>query len=313
MIGYHARTEPQYDSQRACLPASARHVAAAPLLPPPLARILVSDDDPAIRRIYAALLPAHGMEIIEAPGGDGWATVELAQRVRPWLLLTDVNKPGLDGQRVRAALRADRRTTRLPILTVSAIDLHAPEYGPCDDTLVKPFSFGLLLHRLTMLLPLTAAAHTRLVAYALAQPLIEAAHPITGLPGLHALAAALPHLTAQPDWAAVSFHLVDLRRQMRLRGRVGAEAVLVRLADLLPQVDADLVVGHSGLDAQVVVVGPAAAVLRAAAQAQAGLHGVYALATRLNPRAPLPLIRMRRADARHGVGLNLLQLRRALR
>ncbi len=312
MIGSLPCTEPHYDPQRPREAALGRHLPASTVLPQPIARILVSDDDVAIRRIYATLLPAHGMEIVEAPGGDGWATLELAQRMRPWLLLTDVNKPGLDGQRLHAALRADRRTARLPILTVSAMDLHAPEYGLLDDTLVKPFSFGMLLYRLTALLPLTTAAHTRLAAYALAHPSIEATHPVTGLPGLHALAAALPAATAQPGWSALSLSLADFRRQARLRGRAGAEALLVRMADALRGMEDDLLIGHTGLDAQIVIVGPTPAVARAQARAHADFSGVYALATRIAPNAPLPLFRIRHADARHGLNLNLLDLRRAL-
>lgn len=313
MTGYLTRSEPQAGPQHPHEPALIRQAPDSAPLPQPIARILVSDDDPAIRRIYATLLPAHGMEIIEAPGGDGWATLELAQRVRPWLLLTDVNKPGLDGQRLRAALRTDRRTAHLPILTVSAIDLHAPEYGPLDDTLVKPFSFGLLLHRLTTMLPLTTAAHTRLVAYALTQPTIEDAHPITGLPGMHAVAAALPTITAEPGWAALSLTLADFRRQVRLRGRAGAEALLARMAGALRDVRTDLLIGHTGMDAQIVIIGPAPAVARATAHIHSGINGARALATRLAPNAPLPFFRIRHADTRHGSRLNVLELRRALR
>jgi CheY-like chemotaxis protein len=312
MVSSLPRTEPYYDPQRPRELGLGRFVPAPPLALQPVARILVSDDDPAIRRIYTALLTAHGMEIVEVPGGDGWATLELVRSVRPWLLLTDVNKPGLDGQRLRAMVRADRRTARMPILTVSAIDLHTPDQGPLDDTLLKPFSFGLLLYRLTALLPLTSAAHTRLAAYALAHPGIEETHPITGLPALHAVAAALPIATAQPGWAAVSVSLADFRRQVRLRGRIGAEALLTRMAGALRGCANDLLIGHTGLDAQIVIAGPAPLVARAAAQVQSGFDGARALAARLAPHAPMPLFRIRHADARHGYGLNLLDLRRAL-
>jgi DNA-binding response OmpR family regulator len=313
MINGSPHTEPQHDQQRPHEPALIRRSpGAAAASSPPIARILVSDDDPAIRRIYAAILPAHGFEIVEAPGGDGWATLELARRTRPWLLLTDVNKPGLDGRRLRAALRADRRTARMPLLTVSAIDLHPPFIGPRDDTLLKPFDFGTLLYRLTTLLPLTASAHTRLAAYALEHPILEATHPVTGLPGLHAVAAQLPVVTAQPEWAALSLSLADMRRQVRLRGRAAAEALFTRLADAVRPASSNLLVGHTGLDAQIVLVGPATAVAHAAAATQASLPGLYAFAHRLATADPLPFIRARYADARHGYGLTLLQLRRAL-
>lgn len=316
MIGTLPRIEPFDEQLRRRQPGLGRYGSAAPVAPPvappPLARILVSDDDPAIRRIYTTLLAAHGMELVEVPGGDGLATLELARRIRPWLLLTDLNKPGLDGQRLRAQLRSDRRTARMPILTVSAIDQHAPDSGPFDDTLLKPFTFGMLLYRLTALLPLTSAAHTRLAANALVRPCLEDTHPITGLPSLHVLAEVLPAATAQPGWAALSLSLADMRRQARLRGRVGAEALLMRMAGALRSLDGELLVGHTGLDAQIAIVGPVAAVDRAAVHVRRGLDGAYALAARLAPTAPMPFFRLRRADARSGYGLTLLDLRRAL-
>ncbi|NTW03246.1 MAG: response regulator, partial [Oscillochloris sp.] len=59
----------------------------------PLARILVSEDNPDILYIYSSLLPDYGFELICVPNGDGALTFELAQRTIPQLVITDINKP----------------------------------------------------------------------------------------------------------------------------------------------------------------------------------------------------------------------------
>ncbi|NTU85641.1 MAG: response regulator, partial [Chloroflexales bacterium] len=147
-----------------------RHVRHIPLPDEsfrPLARVLVSDDDPAIRTLYGAILADHGFEYIGAPAGDGRATLELARRARPQLLVTDVNKPGLDGHALRATLRASSATAHIPILMVSAIDPGSDprrtQPGPLDDYLIKPFLTEALVYRAAALLPLDDAAHDRLV------------------------------------------------------------------------------------------------------------------------------------------------------
>lgn len=301
-------------------PGSA-HVArplAVATSPRPLARILVSDDDPAIRTIYGALLTDHGFEYLGAPAGDGHATLELARRARPQLLITDVNKPGLDGHALRAALRADPATAGIPILMVSAMDpwgdQRRPRPGALDDYLVKPFLSEALIYRVAALLPLDAAAHDRLVERARRLPCYAHYHPVTGLPCLHALDHGLHEATAAPGWAAVGIGLARFPALVRAIGRARAEGLLARLGGVVARAaSGELLVAHAGLDPQVAVVGPAP---RVAAVAEAVVVAFAALCRRLEPGAPgypAPRLALRRADDSAGLAIGLPALRAALR
>jgi len=109
-------------------------------------RILVVDDDPAIRRGLHAELQAAGYEVSEAAdGGEGLRRFELEA---PDVILTDLAMPGVDGHELISAVRKRART---PIVVLSvrggetdkvrALDLGA------DDYVTKPFSVHELLAR----------------------------------------------------------------------------------------------------------------------------------------------------------------------
>jgi CheY-like chemotaxis protein len=260
----------------------------------PLARILISDDDAAIRRIYTTILPAHGLSVIEVPGGDGWATLELAQRTRPALVLSDLNKPGLDGVQIRHYVRNDPQTKQIPYLLISAIDAPTSPATPLDDTLPKPFTIAELLYRITTLLGLSSAEHTRLAMYALNQTMFAVHHPAMGLPSVHSVAATLPLVMSRPDWTAASVNISDFAHQVRLRGRASADALLARFAYELRRITpATCVLGHSGFDSHLVLVGPSADVAYTLRRFAERWASVSALAVRLAPRLPLPHLRVR--------------------
>ena len=81
-------------------------------------RVLVADDDPAIRLLCRVNLEAEGMEVLEA--GDGPSGLDLAQREQPDVILLDVMMPRLDGWRVAEQLLEDPRTVEIPIIFLTA-------------------------------------------------------------------------------------------------------------------------------------------------------------------------------------------------
>jgi CheY-like chemotaxis protein len=89
--------------------------SAAPLQARP--RVLVVDDDPAIRLICTTWLTLDGYEVIEAENGQD--ALELAFTEAPTLMLLDLSMPVLDGFAVAAALRADERTRELPLVVLT--------------------------------------------------------------------------------------------------------------------------------------------------------------------------------------------------
>ncbi|MBA2461326.1 MAG: response regulator [Actinobacteria bacterium] len=80
-------------------------------------RVLIVDDDPAVRMLCAANLTRDGFEVIEAE--DGQRGLERALAERPDLVLLDISMPVLDGFGLAAELRRDERTKELPVVFLS--------------------------------------------------------------------------------------------------------------------------------------------------------------------------------------------------
>ena len=102
-------------------------------------RVLLIDDDAAIRMLCSVNLRALGIEVIEAE--DGAEGLELARRERPDLVLLDVAMPGLDGFEVGALVRRHRKTRHIPLMFLSGEaenDARARELGAVA-CLAKPF------------------------------------------------------------------------------------------------------------------------------------------------------------------------------
>ncbi|MBD1944128.1 EAL domain-containing protein [Coleofasciculus sp. FACHB-712] len=105
-----------------------------------MAKILVIEDEEAIRENILELLEA---EEFEATGAEnGLAGVQIARTIRPDLIICDVMMPDLDGFGVLMALRQDPVTATIPFIFLTAkaekADLRqAMELG-ADDYLTKP-------------------------------------------------------------------------------------------------------------------------------------------------------------------------------
>jgi DNA-binding response OmpR family regulator len=116
------------------------------------ARILVVDDDAAIREALERALRLEGFAVSTAAGGR--AALAAVARDAPAAIVLDVVMPDLNGRAVCARLRADG--VRTPILVLSARDEVADRVAGlqagADDYLVKPFAVPELVARLHALL-----------------------------------------------------------------------------------------------------------------------------------------------------------------
>ena len=118
----------------------------------PKRKVLVVEDDAAIRRGLVDILRFEGFETMEAADGDEGR--EMALR-RPYdLMLLDLVLPGRDGLRILEELRASRPTTPVIILTArgdEADRVRGLRLG-ADDYVVKPFSVKELVARVEAVL-----------------------------------------------------------------------------------------------------------------------------------------------------------------
>ena len=83
-----------------------------------MARILVVDDSPDVRLALAMILEDDGHDVVEAEDGD--QVFDLAVAESPSLVLLDVMMPRVNGFDALAALKADTRTSPIPVIMVTA-------------------------------------------------------------------------------------------------------------------------------------------------------------------------------------------------
>jgi len=111
-------------------------------------RILVAEDDPAIRSMEERILVASGYEVLAL--ADGAEALKAARERGPFdLIVLDVMMPGLSGFDVARALQKDDATRRTPILIATARgegeDMNEGFGAGATLYLVKPFTTATLL------------------------------------------------------------------------------------------------------------------------------------------------------------------------
>jgi two-component system response regulator MprA len=115
-------------------------------------RILVVDDEPAVRESLERSLRFEGYEVVAAR--DGFEALAHIDQRRPDAMVLDVLMPRLDGLETCRRLRATGDP--LPVLLLTARDAVADRVSGldvgADDYLVKPFALEELLARLRALL-----------------------------------------------------------------------------------------------------------------------------------------------------------------
>ena len=111
---------------------------------------MVADDDLSILECVKLMLEFDGYTVQTTTMGNSLLTLQ----VLPDLILLDIWMSGVDGREICKLLKADLKTSHIPVLLFSAstkLCLSATEAG-ADDYLEKPFEMNDLLRKIAQLL-----------------------------------------------------------------------------------------------------------------------------------------------------------------
>ena len=113
--------------------------------------VVLAEDDEDTRRVYGIILRHYGFQVEEAI--DGLEAVDVVRRMRPDLVLMDLNLPVMDGHAASRTLKGNAETRSIPILAFSA-DITTTADMPTggnvfDGYILKPISPLELVHRVS--------------------------------------------------------------------------------------------------------------------------------------------------------------------
>lgn len=104
-------------------------------------KVLVADDDDDILKLVSRRLAHRGYEIITAP--DGEEALRLIFECLPEAAVLDGIMPGLEGHEVCRRIRADERTSSIPVILLTAkaadVDIREANEAGASAFMVKPF------------------------------------------------------------------------------------------------------------------------------------------------------------------------------
>jgi DNA-binding NarL/FixJ family response regulator len=86
-------------------------------------RVLVADDQAAVRDGFAALVEAQDNMLVAGRASNGREAVDLARREFPHVILMDIRMPGLDGLDATRLICADPTLERTRVLVLTTFDL----------------------------------------------------------------------------------------------------------------------------------------------------------------------------------------------
>ena len=197
------------------------------MIPAPVVRAVVVDDEPDGREVVLTLLAAHPDVEVIGQAGNGREAVEVVRRTRPDLLFLDIQMPDQDGFGVLEALGADVPrgivfVTAHDEHAIRAFDVHALDY------VLKPFGQPRFTAAVTRALERLRALDALTLQRTLASMADGLRH--RNEPAGELSIAGSPNSDAVVDASLVSAPRRDGRRRAPLRRlgvRVGAKTVIV--------------------------------------------------------------------------------------
>ena len=216
-------------------------------------KILIADDEPAIRKMVARTLDSNSYDILTA--SDGEDALSLAARNEPDLIILDVAMPKKTGWEVLKELRGRRQTCMTPVIMLTGSGNISDEVfgldSGADDYIIKPFVADELKARVNSTLR--------------RNKLGLSANPLTKLPGSPSIEEEVNRRIR--DGIAFAFLYVDINHfkpYNDAHGFAKGDHVLrvtgdILLASLEAEADTMGFVGHIGGDDFVVITEPSRA------------------------------------------------------
>ncbi len=95
-------------------------------------RVVLADDQVLVRTGFRALLDAEDDIEVVGEAADGAEAVDLAERLRPDVVLMDIRMPGVDGLTAAHRIAADQALTAVRVLVLTTFDLDEYVYEALD-------------------------------------------------------------------------------------------------------------------------------------------------------------------------------------
>jgi DNA-binding response OmpR family regulator len=123
-------------------------ILMAPKTSEHMEKILVIDDDPDVITVLQLLLKKKGYDVATASREE--EAYKLVQSFQPNLIVLDVLLSGVDGRTICKKLKADPKSSHIPVIMFSAhpsAQKNMEDFG-ADDFIPKPFASSKILERI---------------------------------------------------------------------------------------------------------------------------------------------------------------------
>jgi CheY-like chemotaxis protein len=113
----------------------AESTSVVPQVQTPGARVLLAEDDRALRRFLQIILERAGYTVI--PAADGLEAMKIALSSAVDILVTDAMMPNLSGHELCRFIRNSQTLAHLPVILLSALEQKEPNEGEQVDAFIS--------------------------------------------------------------------------------------------------------------------------------------------------------------------------------
>ena len=164
------------------LPGSASALEELQALPDALRTVLVVDDNPIFRTFLKDVLSRRNFTVYEA--SDGGEALRMALEKRPWLILTDVSMPEVDGIEFCRRVRNHSLIRHTPLIFLSGWDDYKDRYRGLEAGADEYLSKETPVRELMIRIQLVLKRYSDIGGRGFKGPGMEGRLEIIGMPGL---------------------------------------------------------------------------------------------------------------------------------